>query len=541
MKFKYLIFLFFLSTIKIYSQIADSVLFTINNEPILTNEFLIAYSKNLKIVTEEKKENIDEFLQRYINFKLKVKEAEFLKLDTLQSFKNELKQYKDYLALPYLKDTLIINNLVKEAYNRLQYEVNVSHILVFLKPDAKPQDTLAVYNKLLDARKLILKNENFDEIAKSYSQDPTVVQNAGNIGYFTALQLVYSFENTAYSTPINKVSMPFRTKFGYHILKVNDKRPARGEVEVAHIMIKNNSVNAKIKIDSVYRLLIVNKENFNELAKKISEDKESAIKGGQLPRFGTGKMIEEFADVAFSLQKENEISKPFQSRFGWHIIKLIKKYPPQSFREVKLSLTEAVENDERSNIVYKRLIDSILKIYKVTVNNHALKQFSLDNWEKKPQNFNRELFSIEKKIYTQRDFIDYLKKQFAKNLISTEFLNFRNQSLIEYYKDQLEFSNPIFAANFREFKDGLLVFDLLEKEIWNKPNDSTGTNEFYKLNKNDLKVKTSVTKDANITSLTDHQKKTENQLTEELRKKFIVKINNNIVKTLKNKLKQNEE
>ena len=531
MKFNYQFFIFFLLGINIYSQNIENVLFTINNEPTTEQEFVKAYQKNLKIVTDEKKEKLNDFLQLYINFKLKVKEAKELKLDTLQSFKTELQQYKIDLSLPYLKDTLITNNLVKEAYNRLQEEVDVSHILIFLKPDANPKDTLAAYNKLLEARDLILQDENFAEVAKKYSQDPTAKQNGGNIGYFTALQLVYPFENIAYTTPINKISMPFRTKFGYHILKVNDIRPAKGEVEVAHIMIKNNAL-AKQKIDSIYNLLINKNANFSELAKKLSDDKASAAKGGILPKFGTGKMIQEFADVAFSLTKENEISKPFQSRYGWHIIKLIKKYPLQSFDEMKHNLTKQVENDSRSNIIDKFLIDKLLKSYNVVVNNSALEEFSSEDWKKYPQKFNEKLFSIEQKNYSQQNFIEYLKNQHNTNSITTEFLNFRNQELIQYYKDNLQFINANFAASYNEFRDGLLLFNLLEKEVWNKSKDSVGLHEFYNLNKNSKLKSIGIDKNRGEV-IAEYQNYLENKLVTELRKKLIVKINKKELNSVK--------
>ena len=367
MKLKYLLITCFFMVVKTYSQNTQKVLFSINNEPVYSQEFLDIYKKNLNLIPDSESNSIESYLKLYVDFKLKVKEAKDLGLDTVSKFKNELNQYKNNLVLPYLKDEELTIKLVEEAYERLNKEVNVSHILLFLKPESSSADTLKTYNRLLEARNFILKGDNFSEIAKKYSEDPSVLQNGGEIGYFTAFQMVYPFENVAFTTKVNEVSMPFKTKFGYHILKVNDIRNSKGEVEVAHIMLKNDNVNTKQRIDSIYEVLKNGKINFFELAQKISEDKASAVKGGRLEKFGTGKMVEDFANVAFEMQLEGDISKPFKTQFGWHIIKLMKKYPIESYFDIQEKLIEQVKKDERSNLIGKSVIDKLFAQYKIVV------------------------------------------------------------------------------------------------------------------------------------------------------------------------------
>ncbi|MCF6181870.1 peptidylprolyl isomerase [Lutibacter sp.] len=512
----------FLFALKGFSQESNHVLFTINAKPYYTQEFINTYKKNLQ-VTKSNNENIKDYLKLFIDYKLKIIEAKSLGLDTIQKFKNEVQQYKNQLIIPYLKNDSLTQQLVKEAYNRLTKEVNVSHILIFLKQGAKPKDTLIAYNKLLAAKKLILGGQKFEDVAKKVSQDPTVKQNGGKIGYFTVFQMVYPFENQAYKTPLNKVSMPFRTKFGYHIIKVNGIRNNRGEVEVAHIMIKNNTLNAKQKIDSIYDILLNNKVSFYNLAKKVSDDKASAVNGGRLRKFGAGKMIESFSNVAFSLNKANDISKPFKTKYGWHIIKLIKKYPIESFKNLKPKLTDQVKRNSRFSVVNKTLYNKLNKLFKVVVDSVALNQFSVDNYKTHPENFDKELLSIGQKKYSQKDFGMFLNRQNRKN-ISVVFNKFKQSKLLNYYKNYIENTNSDFIKMFSEFKDGMLLFDLLENKVWNKSKDSIGLVKFYNHWKTKKYQNTNLETHKGII-ISDYQNYLEKQLIKKLHSKYKIEIN----------------
>jgi peptidyl-prolyl cis-trans isomerase SurA len=215
----------------------DKVLLTIENKPVYVSEFLRVYNKNKEVVSQENKKDINEYLDLFINYKLKLRQAYDLKLDTVPSYIKEFTKYKEQLIEPFLKDRNVTDNLVREAYDRMKQEVKASHILVKLDAHALPKDTLKAYNKLIEAREKILKGADFEVVAKEYSEDPSAKKNGGDLGYFTAFSMVYRFENAAYTTNIGDISMPFKTNFGYHIVKVNDKRASKGEVKVAHIMV----------------------------------------------------------------------------------------------------------------------------------------------------------------------------------------------------------------------------------------------------------------------------------------------------------------
>ena len=523
MKVRNLASIFLLIGIIATAQKKDKVLFTLDNKPVYTNEFIAVYKKNSSLIDESSNGGIKSYLDLYVNYKLKVKEAFELKLDTLQKFKNELSQYRESLIQPYLKDKTVSEKLVKEAYDRMTKEVNVSHILIFLQPNSSEKDTLDAYNTLIEARNLILKGKNFEEVAKQYSKDPSAQQNGGKIGYFSGLQMVYPFENVAFNTAANQVSMPFRTKFGFHILKVHDIRNSKGEVEVAHIMLKNSpDTTSKEKIDSIYTVLKANSNQFASLAEKFSDDKASSVKGGLLDKFGTGRMVESFADEAFKLTEEGEISQPFQTPYGWHIAKLIKKYPVDTFENLKAKLTDQVNKDERSNLIGDSVIKRLFNEYKITVNKESLQQFETEDWKNKPDLFTNDLLSVENKQIKQSDFVNYLNLNKLTN-ISSAIEGFKKEQIIQYYKENIEELNPEFNVMYTEFKEGLLLFDLLEQKVWEKSKDSTELVNYFETHKNDY-----TNKDFNDIKgivISDFQNYLEKQWINELYLKYKVEFN----------------
>ena len=340
-------------------------MFTVDEAPVYASEFLRVYNKNLNIVVDENQKDMRSYLDLFINYKLKVKEAYDLGLDTIKSYKSEYKMYSEQLIEPYLKDESIVAKLVNEAYQRGLEEILASHILIRNNSN-NPVDTLKAYNTIIEARQKIINGDDFAAVAKSYSDDPSVIKNNGSLGYFSAFSMVYPFENTAYNTSVGEVSQPFKTKFGYHILQVNDRRDARGEVEAAHIMIKSASKNGEERINEIYTKLN-NDEDFGYLAKTQSDDAYSAKKNGSLGKFGSGRMIKEFEDVAFSLKDTSDISKPFKTKFGWHIIKLIKKFPLESLEEKKTELTQKIKSGDRSKIINSSVVNNLKKEYKLSL------------------------------------------------------------------------------------------------------------------------------------------------------------------------------
>jgi peptidyl-prolyl cis-trans isomerase SurA len=503
-----LIFGFLLVQSFLFAQTKD-VLFTIDNHSYYTDEFVRVYNKNLDLVKDDSQKDLDKYLDLFLGYKLKVEKANKLGLQNGTSYQNELKSYRNQLSKNYVNDSKVTNELVHEAYDRLKQEVRASHILVLVDEGASPQDTLKAYNKVLEIKRRLDAGEDFVTVAKQTSEDPSVKENNGDLGYFSAFRMVYSFENAAFNTKVGQVSKPFRTRFGYHIVKVVDKRVNRGEVTVAHIMIVKPNVpdavqheKAKATIEDIYKK-IQQGESFESLAQQFSEDKSSAGKGGVLQRFGSGQLSsEEFENVAFSLAKKNDISAPFQSQFGWHIIKLIDKHPVREFDEMKAELEEKIRKDERSLLITNSLSKKLRTKYTFIKEAKAFAQvkklvtddFYNQTWElpSNTKELNVTLLTVDKsKKVNSPTFLNFVYSQQKANiktkpltkLVDELFEKFTDEQLILYYNENLEKEFPEFSYVMDEYRDGLLLFDLMEKEIWNRAkSDTTGLMNFHKAN-----------------------------------------------------------
>ena len=485
---------------------SNPVLMTIAGTPVTKAEFEKVYRKNNNKEGAYDMKDLREYLDLYINYKLKVKEAEEEKLDTSQTFINELKGYRKQLAQPYMTDKEVTDGLIREAYDRLQKDVRASHILLNIAPDALPKDTLAVYNRAIKIRDMILKGADFSKVARDSSNDPSAKENGGDLGYFTGMQMVYPFETAAYTTKPGQLSMPVRTKFGFHIIKVTDVRDAQGEIKAAHIMIKSpaNAPDsaakaAKAKIDEIYQKLKAG-EKFEDLATKFSDDKGSAKNGGALPPFGTGRMVPEFEKAAFALKNDGDYSEPVKSSYGWHIIKRLEKKPVPPFEEKKNELKNQVARDSRADISKNSMITRIKKEYNFKEFPKNKDSFvnaldtSILGGEWNPDNvkgMNKPLFTLGTQTYTQEDFAKYInshqsKKQNTtpKQVCYTLYNQFVDESCLNYEESQLESKYPEFKALMQEYRDGILLFDLTDKKVWSKAvKDSTGLAAFYEQNK----------------------------------------------------------
>lgn len=500
-----------------YAQsIKKEVLFTIDDKPYYTDEFSRVYNKNLDLVKDESQKDLDQYLDLFIGYKLKIAKANKLGLQNGDSYKTELASYRTQLSKNYLTDSKVTKELVEEGYQRSLKEIKASHILITCDENTSPEDTLKAYNKIVDIRNRALKGEDFGKLAVEFSQDPSAKDNKGDLGYFSAFRMVYPFETAAYKTPVGKISNPVRTRFGYHIIKVDDIRDNRGDVTVAHIMLLNPKEDKqedkdaiKKKIDDIYQKLLQG-ENFESLAKQFSDDKSSSGKGGVLARFGSGQLSsEEFENTAFSLTKDNPLSAPFQTRFGWHIVKLIEKHPVRKLDEMKVELENKVSKDDRSRLITNSLNEKLRKKYVVkrddklyaalvkTVTN----DFYDNKWEVPADTkaFDKKLFSINDKILTGTNFLIYLKTQqkagvtlrpIAK-LVDKLYQKYVDEQLTSYYTDNLEKEFPDFSNVMDEYRDGLLLFDLMEKEIWDRSKtDTLGLKNFYESHKNLYQWKT---------------------------------------------------
>jgi peptidyl-prolyl cis-trans isomerase SurA len=474
----------------VFSQKKDRVLATIDGEKILVSDFKRVYEKNLDAIDNEEAKDVEKNLKLFIDYKLKVNEAYAIKLDTLASYVKEMEGYKNQLSAPYMQDSTYINKLIKDAYFRTKYEVKAKHILIRTPKIPSPKDTLLAYQKIVEIRDRILKGEDFETVAVETSEDDSARDDAkngregnkGNLGYFSAFKMVYPFEEAAYTTEVGDVSEPFKTRFGYHILKVDSTRISKGELEVAHILLNDTSAKSEELIYSIYDKL-ENDEQFRALARKYSNDTGSKSKGGKLRKFGTGMMVKPFEDVAFSLQEEGEYSKPFKTRFGWHIVQLIKKYPVESFDKMKVDLKSKIKSSERAQLSAKAVVDKLKKKYAISENEKAKEIF--DNVKIRSiskDSLQEVILTINEKEFLQDAFIEYIKNR--KNMpIFQLFEAFKDKEILAYYKENLEKTEPEFASVLKEYKDGLLLFELMQEKIWNKSSkDTLGLKNYYSAN-----------------------------------------------------------
>ena len=450
--------------VQIFAQKKDEVLFWIDDEPIYTEEFYRVYNKNKDAVIKSEDQDIDQYLNLFLEFKLKLISAYDANLDQNENFKNDYSKYREQLLDSYIKDQEIDENLIRATYDRMNYEVNASHILIKCEPNAKPSDTLMAFKKITEARDQVVNGHSFEEVARRFSEDPSVVQNGGNLYYFSVFDMVYPFEEKAYNTRVGEISEPFRTNFGYHILKVNDKRASKGEIEVGHIYVKNkegDSIFAQHQIQDIYKK-INQGEDFSFLAQKYSDDETSASNGGKLPRFGTGRMIKSMEDKAFGLENVGEVSEPFQTPFGWHLFKLLEKYPVPTLQEAREGIVMQLQRGNRTEILKKDFASRIAKDLSVKSMSiqelHNLSNNSINHIDK-------IVLTVENKDYTYKDF-----QNFSKNLnnigLNEQFDQFKAEMIIQYYRDNLENNNEELAITLNEYKDGLLLFELLENKIW---------------------------------------------------------------------------
>ncbi|AZQ45250.1 peptidyl-prolyl cis-trans isomerase [Nonlabens ponticola] len=487
-------------------KLEDQTLLTIDGNKYDAGTFMRVYLKNLDIVQDESQKDLDNYMDLYINYRLKLLQAQEMGLDNDEEYKEELASYRSTLAEGYLTDNEVTDELIKEAYERTINEVNASHILIKVDKDAAPADTLKAYSKIKLIKNKLDRGADFDELARNESEGPSAGVD-GKIGWFGAFRMVYPFENAAFDTPVGEVSDIFRTDFGYHVLKVNDKRPAPGEVAVAHIMTYDrkpaDSADAEARIRMVYEQLESGKE-FGDMAKEFSEDINSSRNGGRIGRFGTGGLNSpEFEEAAFALDTLGTYTKPIKTEYGWHIIRLLEKHPVAPYEKIEEPLRNKIKSSPRSRKITESFTNSIKEKYNVTIPKYEnySKEFPLitdsimtSSWEIPLEKTKRApLFTIEGKPYYRSDFWEYAYKRHLKDprkfksledKIKIYFTEFSDRSLVDYYEANLDRDNKEFAFILNEYKEGLLLFELMEEKVWEKAKtDSLGQREFYENNK----------------------------------------------------------
>jgi peptidyl-prolyl cis-trans isomerase SurA len=605
-----------------FAQTADPTLLTIDGKPITKSEFESVYKKNNGKDMSAEKKSVNDYLDLFVNFKLKVKEAESMGLDTIPSFKQELNGYRKQLAAPYLTDKDATDKLINEAYQRMQTEVKASHVLAKCAEDALPKDTLEAWHRIniilavaqgkavpasqvteyeamvkknaygkakptkadtaevnqkissikdVVSNKVDKKKDLFAQAASFGSDDVSLKDVGGSLGYFTALEMVYPFENAAYNTNVGEISKIVRTRFGYHILKVYDKRPNTGEILTAHIMIKlgkdakhDDSLKAKQKIDEVYTKLKAG-EKFADLAKNYSDDKQTSNNGGELSWFFERKFpIETFAKTAFALQKNGDYSQPFLTKFGWHIVMRKDRRTIPAFEAMKTELKNKVAKDSRSYQSKESFIVKLKKEYnfqeytkvKESVYKAIDSTYFQGTWKAK-EKFKAAKIPTDKYAFTItnddpkatyktnnygiNDFGDYLESHQTRRAktdvvmtVNTQYKNYIDDRLLAFEETQLDRKYPEYHNLMQEYRDGILLFDLTDKKVWSKAvKDSTGLEKFYEANKNnylwDERADVSTYKCANETIAKEVKKmlgskKTEKEITEKLNKKSALDV-----------------
>lgn len=501
--------------ISVYAQISDtSTIINIDGEKISKAEFLNMYQKNsASNQSKIDRNDLREYLDLFINYKLKLKEAKKLGLDTTKTFLEETNKYRQQLAEPYINDRTITDELIQEAYDREKEFVRASHVLITVPNNATPNDTLIAYKKAMMIRDKAIKGEDFSKLAIEYSDDPsakgkqssdgktTSRGNGGDLGFFSSMTMIYPFENACYNMKKGDISMPIRTNFGYHIIKLTDRINAPFySFDIKHIWINNENHSeqeCKSLIDEAYSK--INTLGFDSVAKAYSDDKYSANNSGWLKNQRPHQVPAEYISMLVNM-KEKDLSKPFQTRFGWHIIKAINFYYLPSLENQKIEIENRISKDMRSYKTIESFAEKSKKEYGFKEDKTKLEPiikvvtdsiFS-GTWQK-PKNFNgtKELFRIGDESFTQNDFIEELytsQRKQTPEYLPTFLDKFYNSlvlgKVVEYANNKLEDKYPELKANIDEFRNGVLIFAITDKMVWTKSLiDSVGLESFYNKNK----------------------------------------------------------
>jgi len=501
MKISTLIFFLFVSLIGIKAQ----TLFSVDNEPVQVDEFLAIYKKNNSKADFSEK-SLKEYLELYSLFKMKLKEAKSKKIDTISNLDEEFNTYSNQLAQGYFVDKEYLNKIMQNLYDRSQKDRKVAHILIKIPQNATPEDTLKAYNRILELKAKIKTKEEFFQTATEKSEDPNAKETKGIIGFINIFMTFPSFEEMAYKTPLNEVSTIVKSPYGYHLILPIEERVARGKVSVAHIYTTDKTdddkknKNAEKKIMEAFKAIESKKMSFDTAVRRFSEDNATINSGGALPLFGINEMVSEFEENSFGLQKIGDVSKPFKSPFGWHIVKLLKKVDRPNFEEAKLWMKEKLDKDERVLNNKQLATKAIKEKYKFKeynenweslANSFSETQFEKKGWKLSKVSDSKTLFQLEGTVFGQNDFINYIQNKYSSitapkkgEILNPLYENYKEFTINEFAKSSLKKENPEYANLIQEYQNGLMIFELMDREIWKKANkDTLGQKKLYEINK----------------------------------------------------------
>ena len=486
----------------------EPILFTVDGQPVAASEFTYIYSKNNRDDADFSEQSLREYLDLYTKFKLKVREAYAMRLDTVTSLKTELDGYRKQLADSYLTDKEITERLTREAYDRMQQDIHVAHIFARTNPN-NPSDTMAAYEKITKLHKELQGGANWAEVARKSSEDNATKDMAGDLGYITALlpSGFYAFETAAYTLPEGAYSTPVRTSIGYHIVKVLGKRPARGEMDVAHILFRvkpdgSNEKEAKAKADTLYKQLqkgVI----FEDAARRQSEDKTTGERGGYIGAMNINQFEPAFEEAAYALNKDGEIAAPIRTRLGWHIIKRTKKRPPLTYEASKRKLETQLGRDDRIASARQAMVNRIKAEagYSIdeAVYNELVEKAGPDlqtyRWQV-PDVKPRVILTLGKDTYTNIDFGNYIRNNARtrmgvakgtpnKEILDKVFTEFVNEKALYFEERNLANKYPEFKALMREYEEGIMLFEATKINVWDKASrDTVGLRAFHAAHRN---------------------------------------------------------
>ncbi len=488
-----------ISTTMAYAQKSDTPILRIGENTYTMGEFDHMYNQNKSSALIPISRQA--YLQLFINYKLKVNDAYATKADTSTTFKKESQYYINELTKPYFEDTLALKNLASQEFTRSKEEINAQHILVKLSPNASPADTAAAYAKIEAARKRIINGEDFAAVAKEVSNDPSAQKNNGDLGYFSALQMVMPFEDAAYATAVGDVSPIIRSTFGYHIIHVKDRREPEGQVLVQHIMkyapanlpdsLQNLKAAAKAQIDSLYDVVSAPDADFGAIAKDNSDDKQSAQRGGLLPWFSRNQILPEFADAAFNLKEKGEISQPVQTSAGWHIICFNdrRKYRPEDEVETivrrSASRMPQAKYASRNSVAKKLAQDYNFQWNRAGLDSLTAVMLSIKNKDERQNrlaSITTTLATFNGKTISVADASTFANVWQQNDIPQDNHEALRAAILIDYETSLLESKYPDYAYTKREYTEGLLDFDVTQKNVWTQLPDSATMTKIYNAN-----------------------------------------------------------
>jgi len=499
----YTILLVILTLGNIGAQDTDPVLFSVEGDPVRVSEFKYIYSKTNGDKANFSEASLDEYLQLYIKFKLKVKKAKALKLDTIQELKRELDGYRRQLADSYLINKEVTEALTKEAYERMKQDVEVNHIFFQLPASANTEDINRVRDRALSVKDQLDKGATFSTLARSYSEDKSVRTNAGRIGYISALfpKGFYTLETAAYSLPLETVSEPIRTPNGWHLIRITDRRPARGQVEVAHILLRTqNQVKREVraKIEDLQKQL-QDGASFETLAKEHSEDQRTASKSGYIGYIGINQFQEPFEDAAFAIPADGQISPIVESEIGMHLIKRISKKPLGTYAEEKSVIEALVKKDTRFEASKDALLENIKKNGNFQEFPIILERFIQTQndtiftfrWKAPLRGKSQVLMILNDQKINMEEFYTFLASATRQRMrlsgttkvgdgIKSLYQDFVKDICLRYEEQQLEEKYPDFKSLMREYAEGILLFEVTKQHVWDKAaKDTSGLKAFY--------------------------------------------------------------